>query len=208
MGRYTGPVCRLCRAQGEKLYLKHDKCYTDKCPFERRSYAPGQHGQARKKLSDYGIHLKEKQKVRRIYGVMERQFRRFFDMASREKGVTGETFLQILERRLDNVVYRLGWAYSRKHARQIVSHGHITVNGRKVNIPSFLVKAGDVIEVKESSKSKNPFKEIREKDSVPTVPGWLDLDFASFKAKVLGLPTRDQIDVPVDESLIVEFYSR
>ena len=207
MGRYAGPVCRLCRAQGEKLYLKHDKCYTDKCPFERRSYAPGQHGQARRKLSDYGLHLREKQKVRRIYGVMEKQFRRFFDMASREKGVTGETFLQILERRLDNVVYRLGWAYSRRHARQIVSHGHVTVNGRKVNIPSFLVKAGDIIEVKEGSKSKSPFKEIKE-GSVPNIPGWLDLDFPSFRAKVLGLPTRDQIDVPVDESLIVEFYSR
>ncbi|MGI9953035.1 30S ribosomal protein S4 [Moorellaceae bacterium AZ2] len=208
MARYTGPVCRLCRREGMKLYLKGERCYTDKCAIARRSYAPGQHGQERRKISEYGIRLREKQKARRIYGVLERQFRGYFERAEREKGITGENLLRLLERRLDNVVYRLGFAASRSEARQLVRHGHFRVNGRKVNIPSYLVRPGDEIEVREKSKESVKFKEIAAQAAHRTPPAWLESDAANLKGRVLALPTRDQIDVPIQEHLIVELYSK
>ncbi|MBO8158067.1 30S ribosomal protein S4 [Thermosyntropha sp.] len=209
MGRYTGSVCRQCRREGEKLYLKGDRCYSDKCAMERRPYAPGVHGQGRRqKLSEYGIQLREKQKTKRIYGVQEKQFRNYFAKADRQKGITGENLLILLERRLDNVVYRLGFASSRREARQLVSHGHFTVNGRKANIPSMLVKVGDVIQVKEGSKSSPKFQELKEQAAYKTVPEWLSVDVENMKGTVLAYPTRDQIDTPVKEQLIVELYSR
>ncbi|MFO7171977.1 MAG: 30S ribosomal protein S4 [Bacillota bacterium] len=208
MGRYIGPVCRLCRREGVKLYLKGAKCYTDKCPVVRRPYPPGQHGQNRKKLTEYGIQLREKQKLRRFYGVMERQFRRYFEQAARKKGVTGEALLQTLERRLDNVVYRLGLAASRKEARQIVRHGHIEVNGRKVDIPSYLVRPGDVVAVRENSREHPRIKENLEAGGAHTVPAWLSFEPEAMRGTVLRLPTRDEIDAPVQEHLIVELYSR
>lgn len=209
MGRYTEAVCRQCRREGEKLYLKGDRCYSDKCALERRPYAPGMHGQGRRqKLSEYGIQLREKQKTKRIYGVQERQFRNYFEKAERQKGITGENLLILLERRLDNVVYRLGFASSRKEARQLVSHGHFTVNGRKVNIPSMLVKVGDVIQVKEKSKESPKFQELKEQAAYKTVPEWLSVDVENMSGTVLAYPTRDQIDTPVKEHLIVELYSR
>ena len=210
MGRYLGPRCRLCRREGMKLFLKGERCYTDKCSFERRSYPPGQHGQAqvRAKMSDYGIRLREKQKVKRMYGLSEKQFRRYFDEADRLKGLTGTNLLVLLERRLDNVVYRLGFASSRRQARQLVRHGHILVNGRKVNIPSFLVKVGDVIEVREKSR-QNPFvKESLEGVARRGVPQWLELDPDGFKGVIQALPVREDITLPIQEQLIVEFYSR
>jgi len=208
MARYTGPTCRLCRREGVKLYLKGEKCYSDSCPFSRRSYAPGQHGHERKKLSEYGLQLREKQKARRIYGILEAQFRTYFEKAERQKGVTGENLLVMLERRLDNVVYRLGLAASRNQARQLVRHGHFTVNGRRVNIPSYMVKAGDVIQVKESSKESPLFKEIAEALTHKTVPAWLELSAPDMSGKVLRYPAREEIDVPIQEHLIVELYSR
>ncbi|MCL8206537.1 MAG: 30S ribosomal protein S4 [Actinomycetia bacterium] len=207
MARYTGPVCRLCRREGTKLYLKGEKCYTDKCPVVRRPFPPGQHGQARRKLSEYGVQLREKQKLRRTYGVLEGQFRRYLDKASRKTGVTGTTLLQLLERRLDNVVYRMGFASSRAEARQLVRHGHFTVNGRKVDIPSFSTRPGDVIAVRESSRDKGRFKEVRE--SAPRgVPAWLEVDRPALKGTVVRLPSREEIDVPVQEHLVIELYSR
>ncbi|PMQ00991.1 MAG: 30S ribosomal protein S4 [Dictyoglomus sp. NZ13-RE01] len=206
MARYTGPDCRLCRREGIKLYLKGTKCYTDKCPFDRRKSAPGQHGKVQRKLTEYGLRLREKQRVKRIYGVLERQFRRYFEEASKGRGVTGERLLQILETRLDNVVYRLGWALSRDQARQLVSHRKILVNGRKVNIPSYNVKVGDVIEVVD--KDLIPVREALETFSNRSVPAWLEVDQENLRGKVLRLPNRDEIDVPVQEQLIVEFYSR
>ncbi|MGB9860432.1 MAG: 30S ribosomal protein S4 [Moorellaceae bacterium] len=208
MARYKGPVCRLCRREGIKLYLKGERCYTDKCAIARRSYAPGQHGQERRKLSEYGIRLREKQKARRIYGVLERQFRNYFERAEREKGITGENLLRLLERRLDNVVYRLGFASSRAEARQLVRHGHFTVNGRKVDIPSYLVEPGDEIAVREKSKDSPKFKEIAAQAVHRTPPAWLEADAVNLKGRVLSLPTRDQIDVPIQEHLIVELYSK
>lgn len=208
MARYTEAICRLCRREGEKLYLKGDRCYTPKCSVGRRSYAPGQHGQDRKKISEYGIQLREKQKLRRIYGILERQFSGYFSLAERKKGITGENLLQILESRLDNVVYRLGFGASRKEARQLVRHGHFLVNGKKVNIPSFLLKPGDQVTIKEGSLESLKFKENLEDAAGRTVPEWLELDLASHYGKVKVLPTREQIDVPVQEHLIVELYSR
>lgn len=208
MARYTGPSCRLCRREGMKLYLKGERCYTDKCAIVRRNYAPGQHGQVRRKLSEYGIQLREKQKARRIYGVLERQFRNYFELAERQPGATGENLLRLLERRLDNVVYRMGFASSRNEARQLVSHGHFTVNGRKVNIPSYLVKVGDVIAVKESSKEKPKFKDLAEMAAHRTPPAWLSVDAENMTGKVLAYPAREDIDVPISEHLIVELYSK
>ncbi len=209
MARYRGSVCKICRREGEKLYLKGERCYTDKCPVERRPYAPGQHGKDRRgKLSEYGIQLREKQKVKSIYGILERQNRRYFKIATKMQGIAGENYLQLLERRLDNVVYRLGFATSRSEARQFVLHGHIRVNGRKVNIPSYLVDVEDVITVKESSRKLPRFKEVFEINADLKVPDWLSVDMEKAEGKVLALPTRDDIDYPVEENLIVEFYSR
>lgn len=206
MGRYTGPTCRLCRREGMKLYLKGDKCYTDKCPFARRGYAPGQHGQEKKKLTNYGMQLREKQKLKRYYGLLERQFERLYEEAERMKGITGENLLQLLERRLDNVVFRLGFAASRPQARQLVSHGHIEVNGKKVDIPSFLVKPGDVISVREKSRSMELIKNNLEVSR--NVPDWLELNKDAFEGRVVSLPRREHIDLPIQEHLIVELYSK
>lgn len=208
MARYTGSVCRLCRREGLKLYLKGDRCYTPKCAVDRRAYAPGQHGQGRKKVSEYGIQLREKQKARRIYGILEGQFRRYFERAERQPGVTGENLLRLLERRLDNVIYRLGLGASRNEARQLVRHGHFSVNGRKVNIPSFLIKVGDVIEVRSKSKESPRVKELLERAADRTPPAWLEYEADQARARVVALPPRDQIDAPVQEHLIVELYSR
>jgi len=208
LSKYIGPDCRLCRREGMKLFLKGDRCYTEKCAFARRPYPPGQHGQERKKLSEYGMQLREKQKVKRIYGVLETQFRRYFEMAEKMKGIAGENLLSLLERRLDNVVYRLGFASSRGEARVLVSHAHFKVNGRTVNIPSYLVKVGDVIEVDERSKSKTRFVEIKEKYAKKPSPKWLEKDAENLVGKVIALPTREDIDMPIREHLIVELYSK
>lgn len=208
MARYTGARCRLCRREGIKLYLKGDRCYTSKCAIERRNYPPGQHGQVRRKLSEYGLQLREKQKARRYYGVLERQFRNYYHMAARQPGITGENLLRILERRLDNVVYRLGLATSRAEARQLVRHGHFQVNGRKTDIPSYLVKVGDEITVREKSKESPRIKELIERAAEKTPPPWLEYDADQVKGRVVGFPTRDQIDVPVEEKMIVELYSK
>ncbi|HOJ93053.1 MAG TPA: 30S ribosomal protein S4 [Dictyoglomaceae bacterium] len=206
MARYTGLDCRLCRREGMKLFLKGTKCFSEKCPFERRSYAPGQHGKTQKKLTEYGIRLREKQEAKRIYGVLERQFRRYFEEALRGKGITGEKLLQLLESRLDNVVYRLGWALSRDQAKQIVSHGKVRVNGKRVDIPSYNVKPGDIIEL--SDKDLIPVQEAISAFGDRSIPAWLELDRENFRGKVLRLPNREEIDTPVQEQLIVEFYSR
>ncbi|MBQ3055532.1 MAG: 30S ribosomal protein S4 [Oscillospiraceae bacterium] len=209
MARYTGAVCRLCRREGQKLHLKGDRCYTGKCALDRRpAQAPGQHGKGRKKMSEYGLQLREKQKARRYYGVLESQFAKYFDMAVTKKGVTGENLLQILESRLDNVVYRLGFAMSRAEARQLVSHRHFTVNGKPVNIPSYLLKAGDVVALKEKSRSSDKFKAVMEANGSRVPPKWLDLDRNAFQAKVVNLPAREDIDLPIEEHLIVELYSK
>ncbi|SJZ98893.1 30S ribosomal protein S4 [Selenihalanaerobacter shriftii] len=208
MARYTGPVCRQCRREGEKLFLKGERCYTDKCSIERRSYVPGEHGQRRQKLSEYGVQLREKQKVRKIYGVLENQFRRYFEMADNQPGITGENFLRVLERRLDNVVFRLGFAASRNEARQLVRHGHFLVNGSRVDIPSYLVEEGEEIEVKDSSKDMTRMKEILEFTSQKNIPEWLEVNFENKNGKVLREAEREDIDIPVREQLIVEFYSR
>ena len=208
MARYTGPVCRLCRREGMKLFLKGDRCYTGKCAIDRRAYAPGQHGQSRgKKPTEYGIQLREKQKVRRIYGVMEKQFRSYYDKANRQKGIVGENLLRLLERRLDNVVFQLGFATSRPEARQLVRHGHFTINGRRVDIPSFLVRVGDVVGVKEASKSSPRLKEILSSlDRTP--PKWMNLDANAATGTIIALPDREDIQLPIQEHLIVEKYSR
>ncbi len=212
MARYIGPTCKLCRREGLKLYLKGDKCYSDKCPFERRAYPPGQHGRQasfrRRRASDYSLQLREKQRARRIYGVLERQFRRYFHRAERRAGLTGENLLVLLECRLDNVVYRLGLADSRAQARQLVSHGHFTVNGRKTTIPSYTVRPNEVISVRSESRRKQYFKDRRELLGKRNVPSWLVLDEDKLEGRVLNFPTRQEIDVPVQEQLIVEFYSR
>ena len=208
MARYKDSVCRLCRREGIKLFLKAERCYTAKCAFERRAYPPGEHGQRRVKVSEYGTQLREKQKARRIYGVLERQFRKYFQEADRRKGITGENLLQILESRLDSVVCRLGFAMSRAEARQMVRHGHISVDGRKVNIPSFLVRPGNVIAIREKSKSMLRVKEIAENVERQGVAEWLQVDRENFTGKVLRIPARDEIDIPVQEHLITEWYSR
>lgn len=209
MARQTDPVCRLCRREGMKLFLKGHRCYSPKCPIEKRSNPPGQHGDKRpRRTSDYRPYLREKQKVRRIYGVLEGQFRRYFTIASKSKGVTGEALLTILERRLDNVVFRLGFASSRPEARQVVRHGHIVVNGRRVNIPSFIVRAGDVIAVAEKSRARPVFKDRAAEAESRSVPDWLSRDLASMSGTVLRVPERESIDPSIQERLIVEFYSR
>ncbi|MGB9886576.1 MAG: 30S ribosomal protein S4 [Moorellales bacterium] len=208
MGRYTGPVCRLCRREGVKLFLKAERCYTEKCAMERRPYPPGLHGHGRRKVTEYGMQLREKQKAKRIYGVLERQFRNYFEKAERQKGATGENLLVLLERRLDNVVFRLGLAGSRPEARQLVRHGHFTVNGRKVDIPSYQVRPGDEIAVKETSRDLPRFKALAEALVHRTLPAWLDVDKENLRGRVLRLPEREEIDVPVEEHLIVELYSR
>ena len=211
MARYTGPVCKLCRREGEKLFLKGERCFTPKCALERRAYAPGMHGrqaQFRRRESEYGLQLREKQKARRIYGVLERQFRRYFKEAERRKGLTGVNLLIILESRLDNVVYRLGFADSRAQARQLVRHGHFDINGRKTNIPSFLVKAGDVIAVRERSKNLAYFRDLSTVMEHKVVPEWLSLDIPKMEGRVLTLPAPEDIDASLNEPLIVEYYSR
>ena len=209
MARYTGAVCRQCRREGQKLFLKGDRCYTGKCALDRRpAQTPGQHGKGRKKLSEYALQHREKQKTRRYYGVLESQFAKYFEMASSKQGVTGENLLRILESRLDNVVYRLGLAMSRPEARQLVSHNHFSVNGKKVNIPSYLVKAGDVISLNEKSRGSDKFKAIIEANASRAVPAWLDMDKNKLEAKVVNLPAREEIDLPVEEHLIVELYSK
>lgn len=208
MARYTGSVCRLCRREGVKLYLKGERCYSDKCAVDRRPYAPGQHGQGRKKISEYGLQLREKQKARRVYGVLEKQFSSYYEEAARQKGITGETLLQILEGRLDNVVYRLGFAASRPEARQLVRHGHFTVNGKHVDIPSFNTKVGDQIAVKQKSLESPRIKELLELAEGKTVLGWLERDLNSNSGRVVRVPAREEIDAPVAENMIVELYSR
>ena len=208
MARYTGPVCKLCRREGKKLYLKGERCYTGKCALERRAYAPGQHGQSRKKATEYGLQLRAKQQAKRYYGIQEGQFYKYFLMAERKQGVTGENLLRICESRLDNVVYLLGWANSRAEARQLVTHGHYKVNGKKVNVPSYLIKAGDEIAIADKSKESDKIKATVEANASRPVPQWLDLNAEALTGKVLALPTREQIMVPVEEHLIVELYSK
>lgn len=207
MARYTDSVCRQCRREGVKLFLKGDRCYSQKCAVIKRPTPPGQHKQGRRKISGYGIQLREKQKTRRAYGVLEAQFRKYFEMAEHQKGITGDNLLALLERRLDNVVYRLGFGESRAHARQLVNHGHIRVNGKKVNIPSYLVKEGDVITVREKSASMEHFKALREENN-RIVPKWLECNAAELTGKVIAYPQRDDIDLTIEEHLIVELYSR
>ena len=209
MARYTGAVCRLCRREGQKLFLKGERCYTGKCSIARRSYAPGQHGQGRKKSSEYGLQLRAKQKARRYYGVLEHQFAHYYEMAAAMKeGKKGENLLAILESRLDNVVYRLGWANSRAEARQLVVHRHFSVNGRKVNIPSYLVKVGDVISINEKSRDSVKIKSILEANGSRPVPKWLEVNNDKFEAKKIAMPSREDIDLDVEETLIVELYSK
>jgi small subunit ribosomal protein S4 len=208
MARYTDSVCKHCRREGQKLFLKGERCYTDKCSISRRSYVPGQHGQDRKKVSEYGIQLRAKQKVRRYYGVLERQFSRYFDIAASKPGMTGENLLRILESRLDNVIYCVGFASSHAQARQLVGHAHFMVNGKKVDIPSYRVKAGDVITVKDKSRGNATVKAIVESNSARPVPKWLDVDHQNMQAKVINLPNREDIELPVEEHLIVEYYSK
>ncbi|MGN0554622.1 MAG: 30S ribosomal protein S4 [Candidatus Fimenecus sp.] len=208
MARYTGAVCKLCRREGKKLFLKGDRCYTGKCAVDRRSYAPGQHGQGRKKTSEYGLQLRAKQQARRYYGVQEGQFHKYFLMAERKQGMTGENLLRICESRLDNVAYLLGWASSRAEARQLTTHGHYLVNGKKVDIPSYLLKAGDVVSIREKSRDSEKIKAVLEANASRPVPEWLDKNGDDLTAKIVKLPDREQIEVPVEEHLIVEFYSK
>ncbi|MCS7215005.1 MAG: 30S ribosomal protein S4 [Thermodesulfovibrio sp.] len=208
MARYTGSLCRLCRRESMKMFLKGTRCYTEKCAFERRKYPPGQHGHNRGKLSDYGLQLREKQKVKRIYGVMERQFKNYFEKATKMKGVTGENLLKLLERRLDNVVYRMGFAINRRQARQLVRHGFFLVNGKKVNIPSYLVRTGDIVEIVQKGKELEIVKESLAMAEQRGFPAWLEVNTEEMKGKLLRLPERQEIQLPVQEQLIVEFYSK
>jgi small subunit ribosomal protein S4 len=208
MARYTEAVCRQCRREGVKLFLKGDKCYSEKCPMNSRAFAPGQHGQGRSKNSEYGQQLREKQKAKKFYGVLENQFRSYFEMAERRPGQTGENLLSILESRLDNVVYRLGFAMSRAEARQMVSHGHVTVNGRKVNIPSYQVKPGMIVALKDTSRGIEKIKANIEANAFRPAPKWLEYDANNLLAKVVAVPARDDIDLPIEERLIVELYSK
>lgn len=206
MARYTGPQCKLCRREGVKLYLKGDRCYSEKCAIARRAYAPGQHGQSRKKLTNYGLQLREKQKAKRIYGILETQFRNYYEVAEKQKGISGENLLRTLELRLDNVVFRLGFGSSRVEARQLVRHGHFTVNGGKVNIPSYQVSVNDVVAVKENSRTSDKFKALAE--IATNVPKWLTVDKDKMEGHIVALPQREDIDIPVNETLIVELYSK
>ncbi len=208
MARYTGAVCRLCRREGQKLFLKGERCYTDKCAISRRAYAPGQHGQRRKKSSEYGIQLREKQKARRYYGVLESQFEKYFEMANKQKGITGDNLLQILERRLDNVIYRAGFATSRPEARQLVGHGHFEVDGHKVDIPSYLVKQGEIFAIRENSRTMSKIKDVLESTEGKNVPKWLEVNRDTNEIKVVALPEREDVDLPLQEHLIVELYSK
>jgi len=212
MSKYTGPACKLCRREGEKLFLKGQRCFTAKCAFERRGYPPGEHGRMaqyrRRRVSDYSRQLREKQKTRRIYGITERQFRRYYRLALKSRGQTGENLLRLLERRLDNVVYRLGYASSRAQARLLVTHGHFNVNGRRTDIPSMLVREGDLIEVREGSRKRTYFKEVGDLAESRTVPPWLDRDLSNLGGKVTQMPERTDVDASLDEQLIVEYYSR
>ncbi len=208
MARYTGPACRLCRREGKKLFLKGDRCYTEKCAFERRSYVPGQHGQGRKKTSEYGLQLRAKQLTKRYYGVLENQFRHYYEMATHKQGITGENLLRILESRLDNIVYRLGWASSRAEARQLVVHGHFQINGKRVDIPSYLTKVGETISIAPASKDSAKIKAVLEATAAKPIVRWLDLDRDNLKAKVIDIPNREDIDLEVEETLIVELYSK
>jgi len=208
MARYTGPVCRLCRREGKKLFLKGDRCYSDKCAVDRRQSVPGQHGKSRKKVSEYGVQLRAKQTAKRYYGVLESQFRKYFDMAKSKPGMAGENLLIILESRIDNVIYRIGFASSRKEARQLVRHGHFTLNGHKANIPSILLKAGDVLAVAEGSRDNDKLKAVNEANASRPVPKWLDVDKAQLTAKVITAPAREDVDMDIEEQLIVELYSK
>jgi len=208
MARYTGAVCRLCRRENKKLFLKGERCYTDKCAVTRRASVPGQHGKSRKKVSDYGVQLRTKQTCRRFYGVLESQMEKYFDMAERKPGMTGENLLRILESRLDNAVYRMGFASSRPEARQLVRHNHFTVNGRKVNIPSVLLRSGDVVAVAEGSRTSDKIKNVIEANSSRPVPKWLDVNADKMEARVVELPNREDIDLDVEEHYIVEYYSK
>ena len=208
MARYTESVCKQCRREGQKLFLKGQRCYTDKCAVGRRAYAPGQHGQGRHKTSEYGLQMRAKQMTKRFYGVLESQFRKYYAMAEKKQGKTGEEMLVLLERRLDNVVYRLGWANSRPEARQLVTHGHIAVNGKRVDIPSYLTSADEVISVMEKSRKSEKIKSVFEANASRPVPKWLEENRDAFEGKVVVLPTREEIDLPVDETLIVEYYSK
>jgi len=207
MARYTGPVCRLCRREGTKLFLKGDRCYTDRCALNKRNFAPGQHGQSRKKVTEYGMQLREKQKVRRFYGISESQMAKYFVMADKNKGITGENLFKLLESRLDNAVYRMGFAASRAEARQLVTHGHFLLNGNKVNIPSLLVTVGDVVEVKEKSRGSEKFKTMVENHNGNTVP-WINIDLEKLRGTIVAESTREDIDLPIEEHLIVELYSK
>ena len=208
MARYTGAVCRICRREGKKLFLKGERCYTGKCALTRRASVPGQHGKSRKKVSDYGVQLRSKQTCRRYYGVLESQMEKYYDMAERQAGMTGENLLRVLESRLDNVVYRIGFAASRAEARQLVRHNHFTLNGHKANIPSILLKAGDVVAVAEKSKTSDKIKSVIEANSSRPVPKWLDVNADKMEARIVELPNREDIDLDVEEHYIVEFYSR
>ena len=208
MARYTGPACKLCRREGKKLYLKGERCTSGKCALDRRSTAPGQHGAAKKKMGEYGIQLREKQSTRRYYGVLEKQFKNYYEEAARKEGMTGENLLILLERRLDNTVYRMGLAESHREARQLVLHAHFTLNGKKVNIPSILVKPGDVIAVKESSRDSAKIKALAEALESKNAPKWLDVDKTNLQAKVVSFPAREDIDYDFNEQLIVELYSK
>jgi small subunit ribosomal protein S4 len=209
MARYTGAVCRLCRREGMKLFIKGERCYTDKCAIEKRNVPPGHHGKGRKaKLMGYGLQLREKQKVKRIYGVLESQFRRYFEAADRQRGITGETLLQLLERRLDNVIYRLGLATSRSQARQLVRHGHFQINGRRVNVPSYSVRVGEVVSVKDSSAKTASIQYAIEEVKGRGIPEWLEFNGETLAGRIASLPTREQINLPVQEQLIVELYSK
>lgn len=208
MAKYTDAKCRLCRREGEKLFLKGEKCFSDKCPIEKRNYAPGQHGQRRGRTSDYGVQLREKQKARRMYGLMEGQFRRYYEMADRSKGVTGEVLLQLLERRLDSVVYRMGFGASRSESRQIVRHNHILVNGKRVNIPSYLIKAGDTVEIAERARAHLRVKAAADAGEGRGFPEWLDVDVKALRGLVKSIPVRADISASINEQLIVELYSK
>jgi small subunit ribosomal protein S4 len=208
LARYIESVCRLCRRENLKLYLKGDRCYSDKCAVERRGYPPGQHGQGRAKFSNYGVQLREKQKVKRMYGLMERQFSNFFTKAERQKGITGTNLLLLLERRLDNLVYRLGFANSRSEARQLVRHSHFTVNGKKVNIPSYLVKVGEVIELREKSRKISKVGESLEAVARRGIPSWLELEKEKFRGRLVSLPAREELTMPIKEQLIIELFSK
>jgi small subunit ribosomal protein S4 len=208
MAKYQGPDCRLCRVEKNKLFFKGHKCLTDKCPIERRAYAPGQHGRNKKRILGYAIQLREKQKLKRYYGMSEEQFHFFFQRAERQKGITGENLLSMLERRLDNAVYLMGFSLSRGHARQLISHGHFRINGHRVNIPSALVKVGDVVEFKDRTAKSEDMQAVVASNKSKSVPGWLEVDGENLKGRVLALPTRQDVTLPVEEHLVVELYSK